>query len=312
MIPHTSAPVWPEDVAKNRFASRIRLRLRHDCRVAILGLPDDLGVKMNFGRPGAAQGPTAFRAALASYGVAEPRGFDWPMVYDAGDVLPAEGETSEALFETHRRVTLATRAILDAGLFPIAIGGGHDLTLPFVRAVAERFSPLAGVYFDAHLDVRPADGSGMAFRRLIEDHGVGPIAVAGLNPLVNSREHVAWFLDHHGSIVAENWSDEFGHDDVERPGFLAPLQDASHLFCSFDLDVLDGASAPGVSAINPCGLGVREVARSLYSVASDRRLRCLDFMEFCPPHDVGGRTGRVAAHLFLHALMGLGTHLSPR
>ena len=79
------------------------------------------------------------------------------------------GRTLEA---THRRVTAATTALLDAGLFPIAIGGGHDLTFPFVRAIAAEHSGLAGVYFDAHLDVRETRGSGMPFRRLVEDCGV--------------------------------------------------------------------------------------------------------------------------------------------
>ncbi len=285
----------------------MQLALPIECRVAILGLPDDTGVRLNGGRPGASGGPPAFRSALAKYGVAQPQGFSWPRVFDAGDVVPASGHDASALLETHRRVTEATRAILDLGLFPIAIGGGHDLTLPFVRAVAERHAGLAGLYFDAHLDVREQVGSGMPFRKLVEECGVGPLLVAGFNPLVNSREHVTWFIENGGEIADDDWAERLDEEDPESGGssLLAPLAAASDLFASFDLDCLDASCAPGVSALNPAGLDVARAARAVFVVASDPRLRCLDFMELCPAHDEQGRTARVAVHLFLHALMGL-------
>lgn len=290
------------------------------CKVAILGLPDDVGVRLNNGRPGAAEGPRAFRAALAGYGVAEPAGFAWPRVFDAGDVVPAPGVHAEGLAETHRRVTEAALALHRAGLFPIAIGGGHDLTFPFVRAAVqhhrrEDWESFTGVYFDAHLDVRPTVGSGMPFRRLIEECGVGPLMVVGFNPLANTREHVEWFssaCDARNVIADDDLITRI--DELDGPDdLLAPLHgdtrggalEVNHLFASFDLDAIDAAHAPGVSAMNPAGLTVREASRLVFMAASHPRLRCFDFMELSPPHDDKNRTARVAAHLFLHALMGL-------
>ena len=290
------------------------------CVIALLGLPDDAGVRLNNGRPGAAEGPRAFRAALATYGTAEPAGFSWPRVFDAGDVVPAPGVHAEGLQETHRRVTEAALALHRARLFPIAIGGGHDLTFPFVRAAVEHHrkqaaETFAGIYFDAHLDVRPTVGSGMPFRRLIEDCGVGPLMVAGYNPLANAREHVEYFTAACGgrNIIADDdlVAGAGRIDELAGPdALLAPLHNEDpaaldHLFCSFDLDTLDASHAPGVSAVNPAGLSVRDAARLVFIAASHPRLRCLDIMELSPPHDDRGRTARVAAHLFLHALMGL-------
>jgi formiminoglutamase len=325
-IPHCSPAVWPEAMPPSRFAAHIHQALPVGARVVLLGLPDDTGVRLNSGRPGAADGPRAFRAALARYGVAHPLGHVWPVVVDAGDVRPAEGHSEAALHETHRRITEATRALLDMQLFPIAVGGGHDLTFPFVRAVAERAtregSGLGGVYFDAHLDVREAAGSGMAFRSLIDRCGVAPLVIAGYGGLVNAREHAEWFASHGGTIAPEDWVSELdsalrdpqaGSPGMDSgPHFLAPLDGCEQLFCSFDLDVIDSSQAPGVSAMNPSGISVRDAARAVFLIASDPRLRCMDFMELSPPHDepagapLGqGRTARVAAHLFLHALMGL-------
>jgi formiminoglutamase len=287
VVPFTTSPTWSASVPPTRFASTIR-RDPNGCRVALLGLPDDLGVKLNNGRPGAKDGPRAFRDALSRYGVVEAFGFDWPTVFDAGDITPADGHDERALNETHRRITEATAALLDLNLFPIAIGGGHDLTFPFVRAVAKRFPKLNGIYFDAHLDVRETPGSGMPFRRLIEDCGVRDLHIHGFRPLVNSRDHVDWFTAHHGRLDPP-------------PGHELPGGDC---FASFDLDVLDAAVAPGVSAINPCGWLPAQAEQWMRALGASPRVRCFDIMELNPAFDQGERTARLAAHLFLTFMRG--------
>ncbi len=297
-IPHVRPGVWPEGISSSRFASRIRRDSMAGCRVGLIGLPDDLGVRMNGGRPGAAEGPTAFRGALAKYGVAEPHGFDWPVVFDAGDVVPAEGEGEAALNETHRRVTEAALALHRAGLFPIAVGGGHDLTYPFVRAAVVHVrekrpgAVFGGVYFDAHLDVRSEAGSGMPFRRLMEDCLIGPLNCVGASSFVNSREHVEYFASKGGAING-------------KPLRGGPSARVDAAFVSLDLDVFDQSSAPGVSAMNPTGVPTQQVAGTLTQLAASGEAVCFDIMELCPRHDEGGRTARLAAHMFLCFVMGL-------
>lgn len=233
-IRNTQRPVWPDELRQSRFASTFKLESPEGCRIGVIGVPDDTGIVMNGGRAGAAGGPTALRAALAGYGSAEASGFEWPAVFDAGDVTPGS-----SLEETHTRVSEAAGDLLDAGLLPVMIGGGHDLTFPFVRAVAQRINePMVGVYLDAHLDVREEEGSGMPFRRLVEQCGVTELHVHGLDPVVNTSEHMDWFQSHGGRI------DPFGPDEDWPSG---------ELFVSFDLDVVDQGYAPGVSATNPCG-----------------------------------------------------------
>lgn len=277
--------MWPAEISASRFASTIRRDSPDGCQVALLGLADDTGVVLNQGRVGAAQGPSAFRAALARYGAANAARIALPRVFDAGDVVPGR-----SLDETHARVTEVTTSLLDHGLLPIAVGGGHDLTFPFVRAVAAKFPQLAGVYFDAHLDVRETAGSGMPFRRLIEDCGVRKLEVHGFRPLVNSRAHLEWFESHGGRIADENAK--------------IALPRAKNLFVSFDLDVLDATHAPGVSAVNPAGWTVREAEKWVQVCGENPSVRCFDLMELNPLHDVDVRTARVAAHLFLMFLAG--------
>jgi formiminoglutamase len=285
-LPHTTPPKWPA-IPAGRFAATIRRDSPSGCAIALLGLPDDTGVRLNHGRPGARRGPVAFRAALARYGAASP---DLPRVFDAGDVKPGR-----SLEETHARVTAATTALLAAGLFPIAVGGGHDLTFPFVRAVAARRPGLAGLYFDAHLDVRETRGSGMSFRKLVEECGVRALHLHGFRPLVNSPGHLAWFRSHGGRI----------YPDSSKP----VLPRARSLFASFDLDVLDAAHAPGVSALNPSGWSPREAGAWVRACGADRRVECFDLMELNPRFDPDGRTARLAAHLFLTFLAGFASRI---
>lgn len=79
---------------------------------------------------------------------------------------------------------------------------------------------------------------------------------------------------------------------------------AKNLFVSFDLDVLDAAHAPGVSALNPAGWNVREAGAWVRACGADKRVRCFDLMELNPRFDADGRTARIAAHLFLTFLSG--------
>ncbi|VAX42171.1 Formiminoglutamase, partial [hydrothermal vent metagenome] len=239
-------------------------------------------------------GPAAFRRALAHYGSATPEGLAWPIVYDAGNV-PSAGNNAKTLAETHDHVTEAVGAILDAGLLPVGIGGGHDLSFPFIRALAGRSEQEAGlevVAFDPHLDVREEIGSGMPFRALVEQCGVNALHNFGANPLANAGEHAAWFAAHGGTI----------HPSESSEAFFDTA--ACDLAVSFDLDLLDAAYAPGVSAMNPCGWTPAQATAAVFAAGRCPRVRCFDLMELSPPNDHADRTSRLAAHLFLTFLRG--------
>lgn len=182
--------------------------------------------------------------------------------------------------------------MLGLGLFPVGIGGGHDLTFPFVRALASRVKPLEVVYFDPHLDVREEVGSGMSFRALVERCAVQRLNNFGASDLVNSHEHLSFLASHNGRI----------HRDADPAAFFASTH--ADLAVSFDLDVLDAAHAPGVSAMNPCGWTPQQAVGAVTAAGRCPRVRCFDIMELSPLHDHNDRTARLAAHLFLSFLWG--------
>jgi arginase family enzyme len=290
-LAHTSPPRWPA-IKPGRFAATIHVNSPVGCQLALLGLPDDTGIRLNDGRPGAVEGPNAFRAALASFGTtwdtlhAQPIDIE---VFDAGDIEPAEGDHETALSETHDRVEATVRELHAVGLIPICIGGGHDLSLPAITALSKHIgSPVGGINFDAHLDVRTRAGSGMAFRRLIEGGFLDPkhFVEIGLSRFANDHPDVKW-------LTAQRlWDHTF---TGTAGGFL-----------SLDLDGIDSAEAPGVSALNPLGLHVQHAAALAEAAGAHSSIRHFDLMELSPPHDPSGRTARVAALLFLTFVAGFG------
>lgn len=310
--PHTTPAKWPK-IRPERFASRIRNDTPDGCRVALLGLPDDTGVGLLGGRTGAAKGPAGFRAALAGFGAAWDALPGRPLdvaVFDAGDVTPAKGANEAALMKTHARVEAAATALHEQGLVVVAIGGGHDLTLPTVSALSNHAGgPVGGINLDAHTDVRETVGSGMPFRRLIESGALDPkrFVEAGLSRFVNAREHVEWLSSRGATLVsveevlelgvlARNWLDAALGADPKAAAFV-----------TIDLDGFDGAQVPGVSAINPMGIPVPGGCHLAEAAGAEPRVRHFDLMELSPPHDPSGRSARVAALLFLSFIAGFAT-----
>ncbi len=311
VVPHTTAFDWSNlHPAEGRLARSLRTTPQ-GCRVALLGLPDDTGIGLNGGRVGARHGPRAFREALAKYGTSHDAASDNDLarlgVFDAGDVEPAGDE----IHRTHIRVAEAVDAILEQNMLPVCIGGGHDLTFPGVAALTRRLrqrnETLGGLNIDTHLDVRERVGSGMAFRRILEE-GAGVVeprlyATVGVGAFSNEPRHIEWLRQRGGELLI---FDGDQHELLERfLALLGRLQSAGSLFASFDLDVLDASVAPGVSALNPMGLTPVSASLMCRALGRLKNLRYFDLMELSPPHDVQGRTARLAVHLFLHLLAGV-------
>ena len=320
LAPHTRDAAWPDEIGP--LAESVRRADPGESRLALLGTPDDLGVRLNAGRPGAADGPRAFRAALARQRSTHDAVAGRPLetrLCDAGDVAPAHpsdhgGDPVAALEETHRRVREACAALHGAGLVPVCVGGGHDLTLPGVTALADASGRRAGgVNVDAHLDVRDAPGSGMPFRRLIESDRLDPARFVefGIARFACDPAHLAWLAERGAAVVAADvvlassgedlvadaFDVAFGAD-ARGPGAAGPG------FLSIDLDAIDASSAPGVSAPAAMGLGVPLVAEIARRAGADPRVGRLDIMELNPAYDADARTARVAALLLLSFLTG--------
>lgn len=273
--------------------------------VAILGVPCDLGVRRNGGRPGAAAAPAAIYTALARL-AASSGSVSLPpdvAILDCG-MLRTEGLTLEEIQQHQQQIVTL---LLDSGATVIVLGGGHECALPNGRALAQHTRKRGIVNVDAHLDVRPptAEGShsGSSFRELLEDSHTAPSVFVelGIQPFSASAHHVRFVIERGHTI----WM----LPDIRRRGLEHALVqlcnqlgqcDGVHL--SLDIDAVASAFAPGVSAPATDGFHPAEVATIIEHIAALPQCRLIDVVEVNPTFDLDSRTVRLAAWLVAHVL----------
>lgn len=268
---------------------------------ALVGEPYDGAV---IGRRGAREGPRALREALAA---TKTHHFDaGPVggVCDLGDVrtlvdwLPGDGTADVSAIQ--RRVRSAAGKVHDRDVLPVFLGGDNALTYANAAPLLE--GGLGVVNFDAHLDVRrvrDAPTSGTPYRQLY-DEGLDAYACVGARHFETSTGYAAFVRERDGAVVT---AEEVGEDPVAAADRAVEAMDGvAGVYVSVDLDVLDAAAAPGVSAPTPGGVQARELYRMLRLVAADDRLAGFEVVECAPRHDAGDRTARAGARAIAHVL----------
>lgn len=271
---------------------------------AIIGVPLDAAT---FYRPGARFGPRAVRDAsgqLRPHALTpadlEPP-FDTLRVIDYGDIEPYPGYVEQSL----RRIEEEVAPVVDAGVFPVVLGGDHSVTLPLLRACARRHGTLSLVHFDAHPDFWSAPRErpyhhGTVFRIAVGEGLIDPeasvqIGIRGsLSAGVLAQARSAGFH----IITAEEFSRQGVRPTLEAVHRIASLP----VYVSLDIDCVDPAFAPGTGTPEVAGLTSREMVELL------RGLRGLpfvgfDLVEVSPPYDSSEITALLAANLVYDFLL---------
>jgi formimidoylglutamase len=291
-----------------RLGNRIEAGVPARRGIALLGFADDRAVVNGRGRPGAALGPAEIRRFLSRLTPGDRGDLDGVEIRDLGDAAP-----SGSIEETHALVEEAALEALRAGACVVLLGGGHDGAFAshsaLLRAVPGR---VGAVNVDAHLDVRPLrDGkitSGTPFRRLAERWGDRyGLVEFGIQPQHNALAHREFCEEHAFPIVTLA---EAREQEVARAFERALAQKAQILAVSLDLDSVEAASAPGVSAPCPDGFTAAELFACARTAGEHPAVRVLDVMELSPPLDQDSRTARLAAMAIWSFLAGYATRLS--
>ena len=278
----------------------------------ILGEPYDGAV---IGRRGAREGPAAIREALAGIKTHHLEAGSVGSIGDLGDLAwPTDRVSLDDRADVAAVQSLAesvTAAVHDLDAIPVFLGGDNSLTVPNVSPLLETGS-VGVLNFDAHLDVRePTDGptSGTPYRQLLED-GLDAYAVVGGRHFETSRSYVAWLEERGGIVVTPAEVADRAKATLER--LWRRFSGVEHLYVSVDVDVLDAATAPGVSAPTPGGLTARELFGLVRTACGDPRLAGVEVVECAPGLETGDRTARVAARTVAHALAGYGAGAATR
>jgi arginase len=198
---------------------------------------------------------------------------------DLGDLELQPGAKALAQIES------AVATLLERGVRVLSLGGDHALTLPVVRAYAQKYGRLNLLHLDAHPDLYDEfEGDRYShacpFARIMEERLVGRLVQVGIRA-----------MNEHQRAQAERWAVTV--IDMAQWGPTVEVQLDGPTYLSLDLDVLDPAFAPGVSHHEPGGLSTREVLRLLHGLQTP--LVGADIVEFNPERDLVGMTAMVAA-----------------
>ena len=295
-------------------------------KVAILGVPMDLGG----GRRGVDMGPSAVRIAGIRSRI-EKLGLE---VVDHGNVAVPQPETriptnTRARFLSQiarccQRVRARVERALDAGEFPLVIGGDHSIAVGTVAAISSfhhrRGEKIGLIWFDAHADMNTPESSPSG-----NIHGM-PCAVCigrGAPELIEIGERVPMVDVQKAVIVAARdidrpekeeirasgiqvftmrHVDEIGISEVMRRAVAIATEGTAGFHLSFDLDGTDPSVAPGVGTPVPGGTSLRESHLVMEIAAESGKMLGLEMTEINPILDQRNRTAEVAVDLVLSAL----------
>ena len=264
--------------------------------LAVTGVPFDQAVTH---RPGTRFGPRAIREASSLQPYDPPWGWDFdPLsdfaIVDYGDLAFDYARPAEfpATLQAH------VAGVLAGGAQCLMLGGDHSVSLPSLRAHAERHGPLGLVQFDAHSDTWVDDDParvdhGTMFYKGIREGVIDParsvqVGIRTVNPDAMGVTTVSAREVHETGVAA-------AVETIRRVVADGPV------YLSFDIDALDPAFAPGTGTPVWGGLASWQAAAMLRDIAGIRVVGG-DVVEVSPPYDTTGATAIAGAHVAMEIL----------
>jgi agmatinase len=270
------------------------------------GIPFDTATSY---RTGARFGPEAIRSASALIRPYNPaldvNVIESLQLVDYGDLPVSPGDTER----TYAQVEEALAAVVDAGVFPAAMGGDHAVTLAELRALARRYGPLALVQLDSHGDTWDEYFGqkyfhGTTFKRAVEEGLLDASASvqAGMRGSLYGSDDLQVSRDLGFTVLS---TDELRDLGPQQYGDLVRSTVGDRpVFMSFDIDFLDPAFAPGTGTPEVGGFSTAEALAFLRSLRGIRLEGC-DVVEVSPSYDGPGMVTALAAANVLYELLSL-------
>ncbi|KAF2516276.1 formimidoylglutamase [Flavobacterium salilacus subsp. salilacus] len=288
-----------------------------DADFVLFGIPEDIGVRANFGRPGTA---SAWESTLKSIVNIQHNKFckgskllilghiDVSAANDAASNLDvnvaSDRKTLSSIIDNiDKEVSHIVRNILIAGKTPIIIGGGHNNAYGNIKGTAlAKGKPVNAINFDAHTDFRILEGrhSGNGFSYAFEEGFLKKYFIFGLHENYTSKgviESIKKMSDRikfntYEQIAVrreKNFADEMGHA-------LGFIEDET-FGIEIDLDALPNIAS---SAITPTGFSIETARQFLHYFGRNKNAAYLHICEGAPELDNEMNrhlTGKLIAYL---------------
>ena len=282
-------------------------------RIAVLDAPSNLGLRPPTATsvPGCAKAPGALRdhGLLTKLG-ARDAGCLTPPRYDPGDWRPGDGVAqAEQIAAYSRRLADRIGAILDAGEFPVILGGDCSILLGSGLAMHRLGEAVGGriglVFVDGHSDFRHPGNASYVGAAAGEDLAL--VTGRGQADLASIEGRRPYFRDIDVVVLGLRAQDEY-RLDLQAAGIVTrpvpalrvegaarsaqwardQLVDCAGYWLHVDVDVLDPAVMPAVDAPTPGGIAFPELEILLAGLVESPHCLGVEITVFDPDYDPDG------------------------
>ena len=275
-----------------------------DCeqQFVLFGIPEDIGIRANYGRPGA---NSAWESAIKSIANIQHNRFNkGSQILILGHLDVSEEmqavqnldfnatedrlKMSDLVVKIDKEVVHIVTLIVQAGKTPIIIGGGHNNSYGNIKGTAlAKGKPVNAINFDAHSDFRILEGrhSGNGFSYAFEEGFLKKYFIFGLHESYTSKS-VLTELKTLQDRVQYNTYDEVNirrEKDFETEMRYAKSFISNDFFgLEIDLDAIPNIPS---SAMTLSGFSVEELRRFIYFFGSSENAAYLHICEGAPSLD---------------------------
>ncbi|HET6532589.1 MAG TPA: arginase family protein [Actinoplanes sp.] len=282
-------------------------------RIAILDAPSNLGLRPPTATsvPGCAKAPGALRDhRLLDRLHARDAGCLTPPRYDPGEWRPGDGVChAEEIAAYSRRLADRIGAIIDAGEFPVVLGGDCSIVLGSGLAMNRLGEDIGGriglVFVDGHSDFRHPGNASYVGAAAGEDLAL--VTGRGQADLAAIEGRRPYFRDVDVVVMGIRAQDEY-RLDLQAAGIVTrpvpalraegaarsaqwardQLVDCAGYWVHVDVDVLDPAVMPAVDAPSPGGIAFPELEILLAGLVESPHCLGVELTVFDPDYDPDG------------------------
>src|SRR5690606_633409 len=265
----------------------------------------DMGTQF---RAGTRFGPRAVREASTLFSFGHAGAYDHEddttylpasvRIVDLGDADIVHTDT----VKSHANIKAGVNAILDAGAFPVVIGGDHSINIPCIDAFEGR-GDIHILQIDAHLDFVDERhgvrfGHGNPMRRAAEKSYVTGLTQVGIRNVSSTAKEGYDAARAMGSdILSVRQMRKLGPS-----GVIERIPAGARVYVTLDIDGFCPSIAPGTGTPSHGGFLYYEVLEMLQALARRNEVVGIDLVEVAPDYDPTGSTAILAAQILLNFL----------
>ena len=287
-VPHQ---YWHQEITMQHIAD---LSTKSSLEIGLIGYVCDEGVLRNEGRIGARKGPEHVRAKLGKLPLHTNK-----KISDFGDVICIDHNLEDCQIALSKTIT----KLINNGIFPIAIGGGHDIAYANFKGISEALKTsskkkIGIVNFDAHFDLRPLatqPNSGTPFYQILTENKQASYFAVGIQQQANTKELFDIAAQHSVSIASNFECETFS--DALKSKLNSFINQVDVIYLTIDLDGFSSAYAPGVSAPSPLGFSPNFIFKALDFLMASKKVISCDIAELNPAFDIDNTTSNLAARI---------------